>query len=171
MEYRFFSTEDMESMETLRAAYRLQALEIHPDKHNESEADHWTAEFKVLQAEYEDILSRRSREQWEEDRSSYGLEKSLQDMIDKALRIPKIHIELCGCWLWISGDTYMSRMRLKVAGFKYSKKKERWYWGMTMVSGKKKKKSRHKDMKSIYKAYGREVIGESEAEEPLLIGI
>lgn len=170
MDYKFFTAEDLVSLESLRQAYRIAALFNHPDKHEADEVEMWTELFKALQAEYEEILSTRSREQWKEAKSSYGLEKALQDMIDKAMKIPNIHIELCGCWLWISGDTFLQRARLKIAGFKYSKPKQRWYWGLTMVK-KSRKKARHKDMDSIYKAYGRETLGASEADEPLLIGM
>lgn len=167
--FEFFTNEDLKSLETLRQAYRLAALHNHPDKHDDSESEIWTALFKSLQAEYESILSSRSRAQWKKEKSSYGLEKTLQEMIDKAMKIPGIHIELCGSWLWISGNTFMARARLKMAGFKFSKTKQRWYWGMTMVS--KRKKARYRNMASIYSRYGRETLGDSDSDEPLLIGM
>lgn len=166
--YEFFTETDLETIESLRQAYRKYALENHPDKHEEDEAEKWTATFKRLQAEYDMLLSIRTRRQWKDEKTTYAREKTIQAMIDKAMKIPGVYIELCGCWLWISGDTFMQRARLRLAGFKWSKKKQRWYWGLTMTT-KGRRKAKYNNMEAIYNHFGREVIGESEAEEPLLI--
>lgn len=39
-----------------------------------------------------------------------------------------IKIEICGSWIWVSGNTYANKHRLKDAEFKYSKNKGMWYW-------------------------------------------
>ncbi len=166
---KFFATADLESMDALRQAYRRLVLEYHPDKHEEEEAQKWTEEFKNLQAEYDELLQNLTEGQYEQARTTYKKEKALQDMIDKVMKIPGVYVELCGCWLWVSGDTFKQKVYLKAAGFKWSNKKERWYWGLTLTT-KKKKRARHKDMEEIYQTYGREVLGDSDAKEPLLIG-
>lgn len=167
--WQFFTESDLSSMNALRQAYRKLVLEYHPDKHSEDEADKWTELFKALQLEYDLILSNLSRSHFDDAKTTYDREKVLQDMIDRLMKIPEVYVELCGCWLWVSGDTFMQRARLKLLGFKWSKKKARWYWGLTMTA-KGKKKAKFKNMDGIYRKYGREVIGQSEAEEPLLIG-
>ena len=37
-------------------------------------------------------------------------------------------VELCGCWLWISGDTKPVKEELKAAGCRWSSSKKMWYW-------------------------------------------
>jgi hypothetical protein len=39
--------------------------------------------------------------------------------------------ELCGSWLWVSGDTKSNRQELKVYGFKYAPKKQLWFFRPT----------------------------------------
>lgn len=39
-----------------------------------------------------------------------------------------IKIEICGSWIWVSGNTYPNKCKLKDTGFKYSKNKGMWYW-------------------------------------------
>ena len=39
--------------------------------------------------------------------------------------------ELCGSWLWVSGDTKASRHELKAKGFKYAPKKQLWFYRPT----------------------------------------
>lgn len=36
--------------------------------------------------------------------------------------------ELCGSWLWVSGDTKAKRHELKANGFKYAPKKQLWFY-------------------------------------------
>ena len=47
---------------------------------------------------------------------------------DALLRLDSIEVELCGAWLWISGDTYKHREALKACGYLWSRSKQRWYW-------------------------------------------
>ena len=39
-----------------------------------------------------------------------------------------ISVELCGSWLWISGDTRNFKDYIKATGCKWSGKKKMWYW-------------------------------------------
>lgn len=165
---KFFTADDMADMDTLRQAYRRLVLHYHPDKHEADEAEKYTALFKSLQTEYDEVLRGLEDGHYEKARTTYKMEKALQDMIDAVMRIPGIVVELCGCWLWVSGDTFMQRARLKAAGFKYSKKKQRWYWGLTLTASKRKR-ARYNKMEDIYITYGREVLS-PEARETLLIG-
>ena len=37
-------------------------------------------------------------------------------------------VELCGEWIWVSGETKIVKEHLKSAGFSWSKPKCSWYW-------------------------------------------
>lgn len=37
-------------------------------------------------------------------------------------------IEVCGSWIWVSGDTRPHREALKAAGYKWAPKKLMWHW-------------------------------------------
>lgn len=39
-----------------------------------------------------------------------------------------VHVDTVGSWLWVTGDTRAHKDELKAAGFRYSAKKEAWYW-------------------------------------------
>lgn len=43
-------------------------------------------------------------------------------------KLPGLHVELVGKWLWITGDTFTSRAELKAAGLKWASRKRAWYW-------------------------------------------
>lgn len=39
-----------------------------------------------------------------------------------------VHVDTVGSWLWVTGDTRAHKDELKAAGFRFSAKKEAWYW-------------------------------------------
>ena len=49
-------------------------------------------------------------------------------IINALVRLRGITVELCGSWLWISGDTRPVKDDLKAAGCKWAAKKSMWYW-------------------------------------------
>lgn len=169
--YTYFTGDDLVDIQSLRQAYRIQCLKLHPDKHEESESKRWSTEFKMMQVEFESALSQMSREAYRDGKTTPERERVLQNMIDRLMEIPKIEIDLAGCWLYITGAGWRARRRLLRLGFRWSKRNENWYWGLTMrVRGRKKIAPKFEDMNGVFAFYGRERIGASEAQEQLLIG-
>jgi hypothetical protein len=39
-----------------------------------------------------------------------------------------LEVELCGLWVWVTGDTKPHKEELKAAGFKWSPNKTAWYY-------------------------------------------
>ncbi|MFQ5861498.1 MAG: hypothetical protein ACE5IC_00060 [Candidatus Brocadiales bacterium] len=68
-----------------------------------------------------------------------AVKRDLQELIPLVTKLPSIHVELCGSWLWITGETFPIKAELKALGFKWSKKKSAWYYH----NGRYRKKSRH----------------------------
>ena len=48
--------------------------------------------------------------------------EEFKKVIDKIIHLDGIEIELCGRWLWISGNTYKHKQILKEAGCKWASK-------------------------------------------------
>lgn len=67
---------------------------------------------------------------------------SFPEMVNNALNAIKdcigLKIEICGSWVWVTGDTRTHKELLKGAGFKYASKKKAW----SFRSEKWKSKSR-----------------------------
>ena len=112
---------DCKTKEQARKEFFKLCLLLHPDKGGEHER------FVRMQSEYAFITEQLPNED-EEKETSTEYEINLSEMIEKLCRLRGIEIELCGCWLWVTGDTYSAKERLKEFGFKYSSKKKCWYW-------------------------------------------
>jgi curved DNA-binding protein CbpA len=135
--YAYFSAVETESIETLRSAFRKKCLELHPDKGGDA------VKFAAMKNEY-DILIKlaaageagRANQESREARFNFESEKELAEMIEKLMKVSGIIIEVCGSWLWISGNTFVVHEQLKCLGLKFSGQKKCWYWASTIKQGK-----------------------------------
>lgn len=104
-------------------------MQNHPD-HGGSDAI-----MQEINAEYETMFNLLKKQQnaatsaenfgakWTTETPSEFIE-----ICNKLIPLSGINIELCGSWLWISGDTFIHKDSLKSAGCRWSKSKKMWYW-------------------------------------------
>ena len=57
-----------------------------------------------------------------------SLDSEVRAAFDKIIKIKNITVDVCGKWLWISGNTSKHKDELKEIGCLYHKKKGVWYW-------------------------------------------
>lgn len=84
--------------------------------------------------------------------------------LDELKAMAGVVIEICGYWVWLSGDTYPHRELIKNLGFKFSGSKKSWYWSPTIATSKFMRGT--KPMAAIRKKYGSEII--KNAQRPTL---
>lgn len=114
--------------EELKQEYKKQARLLHPDCNPGRDT---TAEFQRMQAEFETAFSRLKsvHVNAQGERYEKATEETAQeymDMISKLLRMPGVNTELCGSWLWCTGNTKAHKEELKAMGFKWSNGKKAW---------------------------------------------
>lgn len=117
---------NISDLNALKKAYRKLAAKNHPDVGGDTET------MAEINRQYEALFTRLKFEDGMSARPQYAgsAEKSSDyiNVIDKLLKIKGIRIELCGSWLWITGDTKPVKEALKAAGCFYAPKKQCWYW-------------------------------------------
>lgn len=139
---RFFK--QVQTIEELKKEFRKLAFIHHPDCGGDPES------MKQLNLEYE-IMFKKLQTTSTNKKDHAALEDDFREVIDKLINIMDIEIEICGTWVWISGDTKPNAAKLKEAGFRWASKKLMWYWH----SPEEKTYSRgKKTMDQIREVYG-----------------
>ena len=131
----FFDT--ITSIQNLKKKYRELAYQHHPDHGGDEDM------MKRINTEYEKVLVRLQRDGGVKKDASgkeYGhsVDDGFREIIVKICNLEGLEIEICGCWIWVSGNTYRFKKELKEAGFFFSGKKKMWYWRPEDAASKKR---------------------------------
>lgn len=81
--------------------------------------------------------------------------EDLEKVISEILKMQGVEIEVCGNWLWLSGNTKEYKEELKKLGCFWASQKKKWYYRPIKY---KSLNRRSWDMDSIRKKYGSSVV-------------
>lgn len=136
------------TLEIVKRAYRLACKKYHPDINPAG-----LEMMKAVNNAYEfmkglDYADPKNTDH-ENDQPDYGDE--LNAALNMAMTMQGLIIELCGTWIWISGDTKTHKTALKEAGFKWAPKKVQWYFRPAGFKSRgRKKQSTMDDIRNKY---------------------
>ena len=71
------------------------------------------------------------------------------------MKLDGLELEVCGDWIWISGNTFQNKTAIKEAGCRWASKKKLWYW---RPADYVKKTRKTLDMDQIRNLHGSEVF-------------
>lgn len=115
------------SIEELRNHYKKLLIRYHPDNNQSADT---TAIMQEINAEYDSLIKHFTNPQSSSQNYDYSTETELKRVLTELIRLKAdIVIELIGSWLWVSGNTYPIRDKLKELNLKWASKKKMWYWG------------------------------------------
>ena len=72
--------------------------------------------------------------------------------------LSSVTVELCGAWLWVSGETYLHREALKEQGFRFSHKKRMWYFAGVPARPFWARSQKEFSMPQIRETFGSELL-------------
>jgi curved DNA-binding protein CbpA len=116
-----------QTLEELKKQYKRLVTENHPDKGGKTE------DMQEINAEYDTLFAKLKNIHRTADGQTYTKETSetkdeYKNILNKLVSIEDINIEICGSWIWITGNTYSRRNILKELKFKFSNNKKAWYY-------------------------------------------
>ena len=77
-------------------------------------------------------------------------DRELRAKLYSILGVEGIEIELCGVWLWVTGNTIPVKDVLKRNGFKWASKKKAWYFHTGDYKKRSKKRFSLDEIRSIH---------------------
>ena len=116
--------------EELKKEYRRLAFMLHPDIVGGD-----GKEFIVMYREYEILWSKLKDVHKTADGKTYTAEQTTTEtpqefihIINVLIGLMGVEVEICGSWIWVSGNTKAHKETLKELGFKWAHKKQAWYF-------------------------------------------
>lgn len=120
---------DCKTAEAGKQLYRELVRKFHPDNGGSGEEiKEINTEFKTWWVRYKDIHTAKDGTTYKSAEATQETAEDFIDIINNLSTIPNISVEICGSWLWISGNTYPVRTQLSSFGCRWSKGKKKWYW-------------------------------------------
>jgi hypothetical protein len=107
------------NQEAVKQAYRRACMKYHPDRNPAG-----LEMMKLINVAYE-LLCNEADFSFTND-TNY--DSKLNDAIIAAMAFEGVVIEVCGIWVWLSGNTKQHKEAIKASGFKWASKKMQWYF-------------------------------------------
>jgi len=166
---KYINASEIKCIEDLKKVYFKMAQKLHPDHGGDTE------EFKILNNEYQELFPRfkniHRNINPDIEQEFYESKKPIKEcpddfikIVSELLKISGIEIELCGRWLWISGDTKPVKEALKVYGCRWNSKKKMWSWHYE-EDGFRKRSRKSVPMADIRTMYGSQKFFAEEEQE------
>lgn len=127
--------------EIVKKAYVEACKKYHPDI-NPAGAEM----MKVVNAAYE-VLKGHSGT-IKDEQSDYG--ELFNDALNAILPLDGLTIEICGVWIWVTGDTRKHKDALKSAGYKWASKKKAWHFRPDQFRGRSHGNTSLDDIRTKY---------------------
>lgn len=146
------------TLDELRKQYKELLKIYHPDNPNGSTEAcqainaEYDRLFKLLKNKHESKQTDTENKKNDFDNMKWDFEEdaALREVLQKVIHFENIVIELCGSWIWISGNSYHYKDELKEIGFKWASQKKQWYWHSEAFRKKGKKTLSMDDIRSYY---------------------
>lgn len=121
---RYFT--NCRTLEELKKEYKKLALKNHPDCGGSEEI------MKEINKQYDEAFEKVKNIHFNKEGKQYEKENTetaddFKNIITVLMRMQGVHIEVIGCFIWLSGDTKPHKDQLKQLGFKWHSKKSCWF--------------------------------------------
>ena len=154
-----------QTLEELKREYKTLIMKYHPDRTNgttEIEMQEINSEFDALH----EILPATNAQgnTYQPKADVRGVPAKYRAAVWAALKCEGVSVELCGSWIWATGDTKRHKDNLKAAGYQWSHNKAAWYWH---EAGYKKQSRKTWSLEDIRTRFGSQSFGNPEQAEAL----
>ena len=125
--YKFFK--NPETLEDLKAQYKTLAKKHHPDCGGRTEdMQEVNAEFEKLFNLLKNTHRNAKGEKYTSNTETTETAEQFKTIIEQLINLEGVEIEICGSWIWLTGNTKEHKEAIKALKFRWSKKKLAWYY-------------------------------------------
>lgn len=166
MKFKYFKADYQTTIEEVKKQYKKLIMAYHPDlaAKNGMSIEEATKATQTINAEF-DYLKKHNYNihetaeggtytDWSQDVPD-DVTARYAEIIEALIHMEGVIIEICGSFIWLSGNTYDHKAEIKGLGFRWAGKKRMWYLAPT---GWHKKGNRELTMGEIRNAYGSQFV-------------
>lgn len=155
---------DCRTAEDLKKKYRKLAKQLHPDAGGSKETfQSMQAEFSAAWQRLKNVHVNRDGERYEKETDETA--EAFMDIIGELIKLKDVDVEICGSWIWCSGNTKPYKEIFRRLAFRWSKVKAAWYFHNEPY---RKHHGRELSLDEIRNMYGSKKYKGTE-EEPLAL--
>lgn len=134
------------TMDELKAQYRGLVKINHPDIGGD------TAVMQQINAEYDLVIRGEYRATAGDNysRATEEVHANIINIVQQIVTLAGIEIEICGTWVWISGNSFPVKDTLKSLGFKFSGSKKMWYYTEQVLTSKYHRTTEMNTIRAVY---------------------
>lgn len=155
--------------EEAKERFKELVKELHPDNNPDRDT---TREFQDMNAEfikvYDEVknIHRRKNdgETYTETRQEYTATDNGEEfskIFTTLFNLDGLTLEICGSWLWVTGETYKHKETIKSLGLKFSSRHAAWYYASTGTGTKRRS---YTPMDRVRELHGSEIYKSRGAE-------
>ena len=137
---------DCKTLEEAKKLYKKLAFENHPDRGGDNE------KMQQINNEYSFFVAKFAKGTSEEINEEFNVAQKFVDVLNKLAGLEGIIVALAGDWLWISGNTYPYKDKLKEIGCRFAPKKKVWYYREEKDKTRNPKPYSMEEIRDIYQA-------------------
>lgn len=120
---------ECKTLQELKANYKKMVYQYHPDRNgNTPENDSMMKRINLAYEKYFDIVKKMETAAGSKAAGFATVDDGYREIIDAIIHLHGVNIEICGSWIWVSGDTKQYKDIFKEAGFSWAAQKKMWFW-------------------------------------------
>ena len=149
-------------IEEIKRQYLKLVKQHHPDRGGDlATMQRINVEYDELKAHVYNIHEGANGEVYTDHKQDAytNIDERFIEIIDQLIRMDGVGIEICGSFIWLSGNTFEHKATIKSLGFRWASKKKMWF----LAPDGWAKKGREWDMGEIRMKHGSQVVREGKA--------
>lgn len=144
------------TLEELKKQYHKLAIKCHPDRGgNVADMQAINNEYDLLFARLNNVHETAEGKTYTSKNETTETSDEFRAIINALINLVGIQVEICGCWIWLTGNTYNHRDMLKALHFRFSRSKKAWYYHSEPYNKRGRKTF---TLDEIRRLYGSEIV-------------
>jgi len=146
---------DCKCIEEVKSIYHKMAIMLHPDKPtgNTEAMQDLNNQYDLAFMKLKDVhksIKEGTEPYYTASTPTQEAPQEFRDIINALINLKGIEVEICGRWLWVTGDTKPLAKTLSAMGCRWCNNKKAWSWHFAEDGCRGRGKKKLDDIRNVY---------------------